>query len=80
MHLGPERRRTRGRRTATADATNAFYLASNFHDYLAKGPIGFTPPAGNFSADGGDPVLLNALDGADTDAGCPTATTSTTPT
>jgi hypothetical protein len=49
-----------------ADAANAFYLASNFHDYLAKGPIGFTPQAGNFSAAGGDPVLLNALDGAAT--------------
>src|SRR4051794_1705417 len=47
-----------------ADGANAFYLASNFHDYLAKKPIGFTPQAGNFSAAGGDPVLLNALDGA----------------
>ena len=51
--------------------TNGFYLASNFHDYLAKPPIGFTPAAGNFSANGGDPVLLNALDGADTDDGMP---------
>ena len=49
-----------------ADGANAFYLASNFHDYLAKAPIGFTPRAGNFSAAGGDPVLLNALDGAAT--------------
>lgn len=49
-----------------ADVTQAFYLASNFHDYLAKGPIGFTTQAGNFSRAGYDPVLLNALDGANT--------------
>ena len=54
-----------------ADATQAFYLASNFHDYLARRPIGFTARAGNFSRAGGDPVLLNALDGADTDDGFP---------
>jgi hypothetical protein len=54
-----------------ADATNAFYLASNFHDYLAKKPIGFTAAAGNFSASGGDPVMLNTLDGANTDSGLP---------
>ena len=33
----------------------AFYLASNFHDYLAKPPIGFTPAAGNFSRRGRRP-------------------------
>ena len=54
-----------------ADATNAFYLASNFHDYLAKKPIGFNARAGNFSANGGDPVMLNTLDGANTDNGVP---------
>jgi extracellular elastinolytic metalloproteinase len=50
------------------DVTNAFYLASNFHDWLAKPPISFTPAAGSFDAAGGDPVLLNALDGAATGA------------
>ncbi|WP_237706661.1 M36 family metallopeptidase [Kribbella flavida] len=50
------------------DVTNAFYLASNFHDFLAKPPISFTAAAGNFEAAGGDPVLLNALDGAATGA------------
>jgi extracellular elastinolytic metalloproteinase len=54
-----------------ADATQAFYLASNFHEYLAQGPIGFNSRAGNFSRAGGDPVLLNALDGADTNDGFP---------
>ncbi|NIK55800.1 M36 family metallopeptidase [Kribbella shirazensis] len=50
------------------DVTNAFYLASNFHDWLAKPPISFTPAAGSFDTAGGDPVLLNALDGAATGA------------
>lgn len=46
------------------DVTNGFYLASRFHDWLAKPPISFTPAAGSFDAAGGDPVLLNSLDGA----------------
>ncbi|MFD3404230.1 M36 family metallopeptidase [Kribbella sp. NPDC058693] len=50
------------------DVTNAFYLASNYHDWLAKPPISFTPAAGSFDAAGGDPVMLNALDGAATAA------------
>jgi len=54
-----------------ADTTNAFYLASNFHDYLAKAPIRFTRRAGNFSAAGRDRVRLNTLDGANTDHGMP---------
>jgi extracellular elastinolytic metalloproteinase len=54
-----------------ADATQAFYLASNYHDYLAKPPISFTESAGNFSTQGNDPVLLNALDGANTNNGLP---------
>ncbi|MBO0845152.1 MAG: M36 family metallopeptidase [Nocardioides sp.] len=51
--------------------TNGFYLASNFHDYLQKPPISFTPAAGNFTAQGSDPVMLNTLDGADTNNGMP---------
>ena len=54
-----------------ADVTQAFYLASHFHDYLRKSPIGFTKQAGNFSTKGGDPVLLNALDGAATNGDMP---------
>ncbi|MDX6264496.1 MAG: extracellular elastinolytic metalloproteinase, partial [Kribbellaceae bacterium] len=50
------------------DVTNGFYFASNFHDWLAKPPISFTPAAGSFDAAGGDPVQLNALDGAATGA------------
>ncbi len=56
-----------------ADVTNAFYLANTFHDYLEKAPIGFTARAGNFENADGDPVLLNALDGASTDHGLPDA-------
>ena len=55
----------------TADSANAFYLASTFHDYLARKPFGFTASAGNFEESGGDPVLLQTLDGADTDSGLP---------
>jgi hypothetical protein len=59
------------RANRNATTANAFYLASNFHDYLAKPPIRFTPAAGNFSAAGHDPVRLNNLDGADIDNGMP---------
>ncbi|WP_431504437.1 M36 family metallopeptidase [Nocardioides sp.] len=55
-----------------ADATNAFYLASNFHDYLKNDKaIRFTAGAGNFEAKGGDAVRQNVLDGADTADGLP---------
>ncbi|MCW2749637.1 MAG: peptidase fungalysin [Aeromicrobium sp.] len=56
-----------------ADSANAFYLASTYHDYLKAAPFGFTGSAGNFEASDGDPVLLQTLDGADTDAGLPDA-------
>lgn len=59
------------RTNRNADVTNAFYLASNFHDYLFRPPFNFTPAAGNFSRAGGDPVRLNALDGANTANGLP---------
>ncbi|WP_295693689.1 M36 family metallopeptidase [Lapillicoccus sp.] len=56
-----------------ADAANAFYLANTYHDYLTAAPFGFTAQAGNFEKGGGDPVLLQALDGADTAGGLPDA-------
>jgi hypothetical protein len=59
------------RRNLKEDTTNGFYFASNFHDYLQKPPISFTPAAGNFTAKGHDPVRLNTLDGANTDHGMP---------
>jgi hypothetical protein len=53
------------------ETTNGFYFASNFHDYLQKPPISFTPAAGNFTRKGHDPVMLNTLDGANTFNGMP---------
>jgi extracellular elastinolytic metalloproteinase len=54
------------RRNKNADVTNAFYLANKFHDWLARPGIGFNSADGNFERSDGDPVLLNALDGANT--------------
>lgn len=54
-----------------ADVAQGFYMNSKFHDYLNAAPFGFTPGAGNFELRGGDPVLLNDLDGADTNNGLP---------
>ena len=61
------------RRNKNQDVTQAFVLANLFHDYLERAPFGFTPQMGNFEANGGDPVLVNALDGANADAGLPDA-------
>lgn len=46
------------------DGAQLFYLINTFHDHLAAAPIGFTPAAGNF--EGADPVLGEAIDGANT--------------
>ncbi|CAN5542318.1 hypothetical protein BH18ACT8_BH18ACT8_10160 [soil metagenome] len=54
-----------------ADVTNGFYLANIFHDYLENSAAGFTARAGNFERADGDSLLLNALDGANTDNGFP---------
>ncbi|HET7475382.1 MAG TPA: M36 family metallopeptidase [Dermatophilaceae bacterium] len=59
------------RTNKAADVTNAFYLANTFHDWLQRSSVGFTPAAGNFERIDGDPVLLNALDGANTASGLP---------
>jgi hypothetical protein len=52
-----------------ADVTQGFYFTGIYHNYLRGKPFGFTPAAGNFEANGDDPVLLNSLDGADTAPG-----------
>ncbi len=51
--------------------TQLFYLINKFHDHVASSPIGFNEAAGNFQVAnasgkglGGDPVLGEALDGA----------------
>ncbi len=54
-----------------ADVTQGFYYDSIYHNYLEAAPFGFTSAAGNFELRGGDPVLLNDMDGADSDNGLP---------
>ena len=65
------------KKNLAANENNAFYLANTYHDYLQNDrSIAFTTRAGNFSAAGGDPVLQQVFDGADTDpdvAGFPDA-------
>jgi hypothetical protein len=58
--------------------TQLFYFVNKFHDHLAARPIGFTEAAGNFQQVnrsgqglGGDPVLGENMDGANTDNGLP---------
>jgi extracellular elastinolytic metalloproteinase len=46
------------------DGAQLFYHVNTFHDHLAAAPIGFTQAAGNFEGD--DPVLGEAIDGANT--------------
>ena len=55
------------------NTTQVFYFVNNWHDVLARGPIGFTEDAGNFQANNpsgegkdNDPVNTNTLDGANT--------------
>jgi len=53
------------------DGTQAFYFVNTWHDHLLAPPISFTPAAGNFELAGGDPVVVNTLDGANTNRGMP---------
>lgn len=66
--------------TTNANRSSAqnFYLINLWHDYLQAAPIGFTEAAGNFQlvnktgqGKGGDPVLDQNLDGANTNKGLP---------
>jgi extracellular elastinolytic metalloproteinase len=61
------------RKNRSEGVTQAFVLVNLFHDYLSRAPFGFTPQMGNFEANGDDPVLVNAFDGAAVDAGLPNA-------
>ena len=53
------------------NAAQVMYYLNKYHDHLAGAPYGFTAAAGNFETAGGDPVLGNAMDGADSGNGFP---------
>ncbi len=53
------------------NAAQVMYYLNKYHDHLAGAPYGFTAAAGNFEAAGGDPVLGNAMDGANSGNGLP---------
>jgi extracellular elastinolytic metalloproteinase len=60
------------------NATQVFFFVNNWHDHLRKAPIGFTTAAGNFQAKnggkhgkGGDAVITQTDDGANTNHGLP---------
>ena len=53
------------------DAIEGLYLTSRFAKWLEKAPFGFDRQSGNFTRRDGDPVDLNALDGANTAQGFP---------
>ena len=52
-------------------AAQVMYYLNKYHDHLAGAPYGFTAAAGNFEAAGGDPVLGNTMDGANSGNGLP---------
>jgi hypothetical protein len=51
------------------NAAQVMYYLNKYHDHLAGAPYGFTAAAGNFQ--GNDPVLGNAMDGANSANGLP---------
>jgi hypothetical protein len=53
------------------NATQVMYYLNRYHDHLAGAPYGFTPAAGNFERAGGDAVVGNTMDGANTNNGLP---------
>jgi extracellular elastinolytic metalloproteinase len=53
------------------NGAQVMYYLNKFHDHLEAAPYGFTGAAGNFELAGGDPVIGNTLDGANTKHGLP---------
>jgi extracellular elastinolytic metalloproteinase len=53
------------------NAAQVMYFLNKYHDHLAGAPYGFTAAAGNFETAGGDQVLGNAMDGANSGNGLP---------
>ncbi|GLY99477.1 M36 family metallopeptidase [Actinoplanes sp. NBRC 103695] len=56
---------------AKQNAAQLFYYVSSFHDHLEAAPIGFNRAAGNYETADGDPIEVNAIDGANTADGTP---------
>lgn len=59
------------RKNMAQDAIEGLYLTSRFAKWLARAPFGFDRRSGNFTRKDGDPIDLNAIDGADTADGFP---------
>lgn len=59
------------RANMTQNAAQVMYYLNTYHDHLAGAPYGFNAAAGNFEASGGDPVLGNTMDGANSGNGLP---------
>ena len=53
------------------NAAQVMYYLNRYHDHLAGAPYGFTPAAGNFERAGGDAVVGNTMDGANSNNGFP---------
>jgi extracellular elastinolytic metalloproteinase len=58
-------------KNVTQNGAQVMYYLNKYHDHLASAPYGFTAAAGNFELTGGDPVIGNTLDGANTKNGLP---------
>ncbi|WP_236718071.1 M36 family metallopeptidase [Actinoplanes sp. TFC3] len=56
---------------AKQNAAQLFWYTHNFHDHLKAGPIGFNRAAGSYDTADGDPIEVNAIDGANTADGFP---------
>ncbi|WP_322938018.1 M36 family metallopeptidase [Nocardioides bizhenqiangii] len=59
------------RKNMAHDAIQGLYLTSRFAKWLSRPPFGFDRSSGNFTRKDGDPVDLNAIDGANTADGFP---------
>ncbi|AGL15988.1 M36 family metallopeptidase [Actinoplanes sp. N902-109] len=56
---------------AKQNAAQLFWYTNNWHDHVAAAPIGFNRAAGSYDVADGDPIEVNADDGANTADGLP---------
>jgi extracellular elastinolytic metalloproteinase len=56
---------------AKQNAAQLFWYTNNWHDHVASAPIGFNRAAGSYDVADGDPIEVNAIDGANTAHGFP---------